>query len=102
MNIKIVKLITGEEVICEYKEENDIVILENPIIISIVPSEEGIGIALTLPWMLVSGERIFELNKNHILCSVDPPEELSNQYSSQFGSGIVIAHETPDVSDIIL
>lgn len=102
MNIKIVKLVTGEEVICEYKEEENIAILENPVIISIVPSEEGIGIALTLPWMMVSDEKTFELNKIHILCSIDPPEELSNQYSSQFGSGIVIAHETTDIPSIIL
>ena len=102
MNIKIVKLITGEEVICEYKEEENIIILENPIIIATVPSEEGIIIAMTFPWMLVSDESTFKLNKNHILCSVNPSEELSNQYSSQFGSGIVIAHDTPDVSDIIL
>ena len=102
MNIKIVKLVTGEEVICEYKEEENNVILENPIIIATVPSEEGIIIAMTLPWMLVSGKNTFTLDKNYIIYSDEPSEELSNQYSSQFGSGIVIAHETPDVSDIIL
>jgi hypothetical protein len=102
MNIKLLKLSTGEDVICEYKEEEDKAILENPIIITIVPSEEGIGIGMALPWMIASGKDKFKLNKRHIVCKVDPPENLANQYSSQFGSGIVIAHEEPDVSDIIL
>ena len=102
MNIKLVKLATGEEIICEYKEEDDKVILENPVMMEVVPTEEGLSVGMTFPWMMISGKETFELQKTHIICAVDPVEDLANQYSSQFGSGIVTARDIPDVSNIIL
>jgi len=102
MNIKLVKLATGEDIICEYKEEDDKVTLEKPVMIESGPTEEGFGYILTFPWMMISGKETFELQKIHIICAVDPVEDLANQYSSQFGSGIVTARDFPDVSNIIL
>jgi len=102
MNIKLVKLATGEEIICEYKEEDDKVILENPVMMEVVPTEEGLSVGMTFPWMMISGKETFELQKIHIICAVDPVEDLANQYSSQFGSGIVTARDFPDVPNIIL
>ena len=102
MNIKLVKLSTGEEIICEYKEENDKVVLENPIMMEVVPTEQGVSVGMTFPWMMVSGKEIFELQKIHIICAIDPVEELANQYNSQFGSGIVTARDIPDIPNIIL
>lgn len=97
MNIKIVKLVTNEEVVCEYKEEDDEnVILENPILMMVVPSEEGMGIGLAHPWMIASQEREFKIKKEHVVCAVDAPEDLRNAYSEAYGSGIVTARDLPD------
>ena len=101
MNIKVVKLVTGEDVICEYKEKDEnYVIMEDPVIIMTVPTEEGIGISMALPWGMISDKREFEIRKDHIIYEIDPPEELSNQYSSQFGSGIITARDIPDIPTI--
>ena len=97
MNIKLVKLVTGEEIICEYEEEENKVILENPVMMEVVPTEEGLSVAMTFPWMMISDKETFELNKNHVLCDVNPPEKLANQYNAQFGSGIVTARDIPDI-----
>ncbi len=97
MNIKLVKLATGEEIICEYKEEENKVILEKPVMMEVVPTEEGLSVGMTFPWMMISGKETFELQKIHIVYAVDPVEDLANQYNSQFGSGIVTAHDVPDI-----
>ena len=104
MNIKLVKLVSGEEIICELEEKEDKVILKQPISVVAVPQDdgEGIGVGFTLPWFLCSGEKEHIISKNHILCSTDPPIEMVNTYNSHFGSGIVTATQMPDIPNIQL
>ncbi len=94
MNIKLLKLVTGEEVICELKDEGDNVVMENPIIMMPQGTEDGkVGIAMIMKWMPSSTDESFKISKQHIMYTAEPHIELANHYSETFGSGIVIAEK---------
>lgn len=89
MNIKILKLITGEEIIGEITtEEDSLVTLKNPLAIVIRPSQEGFTFGF-MPWCsLMDGERLVSIGLSNIITMGNPTDEVRNAYSSMFG-GIV-------------
>lgn len=94
MNIKLIKLVTGEEVICEYKEGNRHVVLENPMVIMAMNTDDGVSIGMA-PWMPAAKDRKFKVSQTqHIVTVVDPATELGNQYNEHFGTGIVVPDKT--------
>ena len=86
-NIKCVKLVTGEDVICDYSTENGVSILENPVQVSMVPSrsngQPNFGF---IPFPLVSNDKKITLDSMHILYICDPAEEFVEQYNTLFGN----------------
>ncbi len=91
MNIKLLKLITGEEVICELKDEGDDVVMKNPIIMMPQRTEDGkADIAMVMKWMPSSVDESFKISKQHVMYISEPHIELANYYSETFGSGIVL------------
>jgi hypothetical protein len=102
MNVKLIRLLTGEELIAEMITDNDddnLVVIKNPLRILVIPAKSTpqnptVGFA---PWMEFSEDKTFELDKSHILCIMNPMREFLNQYNSAFG-GII----TPTTSSIIL
>ena len=87
MNIKILKLITGEEIIGEVSVEGETFItLKNPLAIIIRPSQEGFTFGF-MPWCnLMDGEK--RLSMSNVVTMGSPTDEVKNTYSSMFG-GIV-------------
>lgn len=93
-NVKIIKLITGEELLAEVTVSSPIptsVTLKNPVRIVVMPNKvdpktPNVGFA---PWAEFSEDRIFELDKAHILAIINPIKEFVNQYNSMFG-GLVV------------
>lgn len=99
MNIKLVKLLTNEEIICEMIEIDGSVnvILKNPIVMMAIPGEDGqMGMGLA-PWMPVSATREIPIKEEHIVCIVEPTKDLYDHYNQTYGSGII----TPDKEGII-
>jgi hypothetical protein len=102
MNVKLIRLLTGEELIAEMIADNDddnLVVIKNPLRIIVIPAKSTpqnptVGFA---PWMEFSEDKTFELDKSHILCIMNPMREFLNQYNSAFG-GII----APTTSSIIL
>jgi hypothetical protein len=102
MNVKLIRLITSEELIAEVLIENDDnnkLVMKNPLRVVIIPSKSTpqnptVGFA---PWAEFSDDKKFELDKSSILCIMNPVKEFVNQYNSAFG-GII----TPTSSSIIL
>lgn len=97
INIKLVRLSTGEDVITNIVDQNDTHLkFKNPIVA--FPSDVGkIGFA---PWSpLVSKEvQEIEVSKMFVIYVTDPDEDISEQYNQMFGSKLV----TPNSKKILL
>jgi hypothetical protein len=94
-NIRYVKLVTGEELICKVKQAEDIVCDDiNYYVLShcamILPSPEG-GIGL-IAWPMLTDKNEVTVRDDHILIAEPIREELANAYNARFGSGIVLAN----------
>jgi len=91
-NVKILKLITGEELlgeilpggpsVCEIKNPVRIVVMSN----KMDPKTPNVGFA---PWAEFSDQKTFIIDKSHVLCIIEPIKEFVNQYNSMFG-GLVL------------
>jgi|TARA_R110000851_G_scaffold15076_1_gene50291 hypothetical protein len=82
--MKIVRLISGDEVICNVKENDDTITISDAF--SMVSTEPGkIGF---IPFMAYAKNNEFVFNRNHVIMIVDPVEELVDQIRS-ITSGIV-------------
>lgn len=89
--VKIIKLITGEEIIGDTTQQGDNVTITNPATVHLVPGESGrMGMAM-IPFAPYAEEDSFMFNLTHIMTAYTPGDDLRNQYSQRFGSGIVVA-----------
>lgn len=93
VNVKIIKLITGEELLGEVIDYHieDNILLKNPVRIVVMPNKidpktPNIGFA---PWAEFTDDKTFVLDKSHILAIMNPIKEFVNQYNSMFG-GLVL------------
>ena len=93
VNGKIIKLITGEELLGEVIDYHieDNILLKNPVRIVVMPNKidpktPNIGFA---PWAEFTDDKTFVLDKSHILAIMNPIKEFVNQYNSMFG-GLVL------------
>lgn len=88
MNIRILRLITGEDLLCEQVSVTDAVVtIKNPVRIVVMPSKAdphtpSIGLA---PWCEFAADKTMILQKEHILFNVEPINEFKNQYQGMFG-----------------
>lgn len=91
-NIKSIKLITGEDVICEYivDSNSNFVTLKNPVQVTMVPSRSGnqpnFGF---IPFPLTSNDKEIKIKEENVLYICEPAEEFVTQYNTIFGSGII-------------
>lgn len=87
MNVKIVKLITGEEIVAEVSKTSDSnVVLKNPQ--KFMLTAEGLA---SMPLMPLSKDKEYTIFLNHVLFTAEPEDDIKNAYNSQYGSGIVVA-----------
>jgi hypothetical protein len=91
MNIKIVKLISGEELIGDW-DRNKFTI-SNPVVM-IPVSKEQLGFQ---PWSPLSDDEDIKLKEQHIIAILTPDTKLQNEYSRVYGSGLVM----PEDSELI-
>ena len=88
MNIKIVKLLTGEEILAKVLPSSDyVVIMENPVRIVVMPNKidpktPNIGFA---PWAEFSDDKTFTIDKSHVVAIMTPIKEFVNRYNTMFG-----------------
>jgi hypothetical protein len=88
LNVKLVRLSTGEDVITNIVEETDTYLeFKNPIVA--FPSEMGkIGFA---PWspLLSKEKQEIQVSRNFIIYTADPDEGIVEQYNQMFGSKLM-------------
>ena len=87
MNIKIVKLISGEELIGDW-DRNKLTI-SNPVVM-IPVSKDQLGFQ---PWSPLSEDEDIKLKEQHILAILTPDTKLQNEYNRVYGSGLVMPEE---------
>ena len=84
--IKLIKLVTGEDVIAEVTEHGDRVYLKNAIRLAVTNQ----GVAM-MPFSPFIKEDMFNIHTNHIIFQAEVDDEVRNAYNSKFGSGIIVA-----------
>jgi len=88
MNVKIVKMISGEELIGEYDEKLNVI--KNPVVM-IPVSKEKIAFQ---PWLPYADDKEYTLKEEHIIIAAAPSITIVNEYNRIYGSGIVIPNDT--------
>lgn len=100
MDVKILRLITGEDLLCERtKTIGPTHHVRNPVRIVVMPNKNdpqnpNVGLA---PWCEFAATKEFEIKDEHVLVVTEPHHEFINQYQTMFG-GIL----TPPPSKLIL
>ena len=90
--IQIVRLQTGEEIIAKVEVSDDSYFLKNPAII--LPAGQGkVGLAPYLPYCEISEDGL-EIDKKFVMFVSTPVSEFMNQYSTAFGSGLLVPDNT--------
>ena len=90
--IRILKLVTGEEIIGDSSEAHGEITVKKPCYIQIVPSRadpEQPAMAL-MPYAAYTKDHKVVSDISSIVWSEEPLIELYNQYNSLFGTGLVI------------
>jgi hypothetical protein len=83
-NVKILKLITGEEVIARVTEEKnvDLITLEKPMTLQMLPpntSTGQVGFAL-VPWMKAAKNEKITISTEHIIAEDEASEQTEKNY----------------------
>ena len=84
VSVKIVKLLSGEELIGEFDEGT--YTIKNPVVMIPVDNQK---IAFS-PWMPYSEDKEFLLKENQVSVIATPSKTIVNEYNRAFGSGIVM------------
>lgn len=91
-NIKLIKLINGQDIVAEIVSENlGKITIKNPIAVMVVPSRTdpktpSVGFA---PWAEFSDDKTISINASVVIAVMTPIKEFINQYNNVFG-GIVM------------
>ena len=88
MNVKIVKLTSGEELFGEFDPETSVI--KNPVVMIPVSKEQ---IAFQ-PWLPYSEDKEFTLKESVINIVANPSTTIVNEYNRIYGSGLVIPTDT--------
>ncbi len=95
MNIQLIKLKSGEEIIGDvvatgFSEGEEFITVKKPAVVQIVPQQQtgklGIAIVEWIPWL---ENQEVSIEESDIMFSGKPIDNISNAYSERFGSGIV-------------
>jgi hypothetical protein len=86
MNVKIVKLVTGEEIVAEVNISDKDIVLKNPQ--KFMLTAEGLA---SMPLMPLSKDKEYTIPLHHVILTAEPEDDIKNAYNSQYGSGIVVA-----------
>ena len=96
INVKLLRIVTGEEVIAEFVSESDTTItVKNGLVV--LPTQGGVGFA---PWATVIDDNKPEitLSHNHVVYMAEVSEDVTKKYNELFGSKLV----TPNEKKLIL
>ena len=87
MNIKIVRIVSGEELIGEWNEKTNTI--TSPVVMVPVAKDQ-LGFQ---PWIPYSEDEAMTFKDKHIVVVLTPDTKLQNEYNRVFGSGLLVPEE---------
>ena len=96
MDCKLIRIVTGEEIIAEVLEEtDDTITVQNGLVV--LPTNNGVGFA---PWATVISKEKPEvtMNRKHVVHVAEVQEDVVNKYNEMFGSKLKL----PESKKLIL
>lgn len=96
--IKALKLITGEEIICDVVTLDEMYKITKPAQIVVMPGdgEEKLNRLTLVPYAMYLDDSFIMLRADKVVWESVPSKKMSDYYSQLFGSGITLA----DASDL--
>ena len=90
--VKLLRLKSGEDIVGDIVGENsEYLIVKNPAMLMPVGDGRGGSVQIGLtPWMPFSEAKDFEIPRDWVLITTKPAQDIVNNYSQVFGSGIVV------------
>ena len=95
IDVKLIRIVTGEEIIAELVSENATeVTVKNGLVV--IPNAQGVGFA---QWATVIDPDRPEvtMSRNHIVYIVEVQEDVCKKYNQMFGSKLI----TPDSKKLV-
>ena len=85
IEVKVLKMISGEEVIARTKSEDTLVILDKPLLLTQLPDPArpgrmGLGL---VPWIISAVEEDTVVSVDHIIAQLPAKPEIEKMYLSQ-------------------
>ena len=96
MDVKLIRIITGEEIVAEVvSETDDTITVQNGLVV--LPTNTGVGFA---PWATVISKENPEItvSKTHVVYVAEVQDDVSKKYNEMFGSKLI----TPDKKKLIV
>ena len=96
MNVKLIRVVTGEEIVAEVvSETDDTITVQNALVV--LPTNNGVGFA---PWATVISKDEPEIivSRNHLVYVAEVQEDVFKKYNEMFGSKLI----TPDKKKLIV
>ena len=93
MNVKLLRLKSGEDVIADVTlvDTEDTIKLENPAMLMPTGQSQGGQVQMGFgPWAPFSEDKKFEIPRDWVVFISKPGKDLLNSYNQMFGSGIVV------------
>lgn len=92
MNIQFLKLITGEEIMCDIvSQDNFTYTIKNPLLIMLAPGPGGQPQVATGPWVPFGEveKTTITIGRNAVVAQYTPKEQFVTAYKAQF-SGLLL------------
>ena len=85
-NVKVIKLVTGEEIIAETTNTIDgkNILIENPLLVVLQPREDGRGFGVMLAPFAMGVDGAINIKSDKLIFVEAPKEELLQQYNKVF------------------
>ena len=82
-NVKVLKLITGDEIIARVEQKNTMLILDNPMTLQTVPNPQTgkMGVAL-IPWFMAGKNEKITISIDHVIAQDDSKGQSEKNYLS--------------------
>ena len=94
MNIKLMRLVTGEDIITEIVDEGPLgTKINNPLIVYIRPTEVGVPTVGMSQWIPYSSDKEFYIKADKIVVVSEPAADLRSQYDRVFGAGLIMPNQ---------
>lgn len=91
-NIKVLKLLSGEEIVCDVQESETAFLVKNAVKFVMTPiNQSQVGIEMH-PFVMLSDDKEMEISKSFVITVCNPVDKVLEAYSSQF-SDLVLPPE---------